>query len=113
MHSATHIEASSKYRCRVLGGGKVACAVVIALGLALIANCVGPAVVNQLAVLGDENGGSIAHSLGSPGTQSAAYKMINEHCSKFGRRSFITQMDFEGGTMTFVCIRQNPTASRS
>jgi hypothetical protein len=90
---------------------KLVFAGVFALGLALAVNCVGPrGGMAQLTVIGDENGGSIPHSLGSHVTQSAAYQLITTHCSKFGKKSFITQMDFEGGTMTFVCILQRPTA---
>jgi hypothetical protein len=86
---------------RVVGGA------LFAIGLPAIMNCAGPrAGVGQLRIIGDENGGSIPQSLGNAATQSAAYRMITAHCAEFGRKSFITQMDFEGGTLTFVCISQ-------
>jgi hypothetical protein len=88
---------------------KIVFAGVFASGLALAVNCVGPrGGIAQLTVIGDENGGSIPQSLGSRATQSTAYQLITAHCSKFGKKSFITQMDFEGGTITFVCILQKP-----
>ena len=61
-----------------------------------------------LSVIGDEKGGTIPSSVGVGGTQSSAYQMVTAHCAKFGKKGFITKMDFESGLMTFVCITQKP-----
>jgi hypothetical protein len=64
-----------------------------------------------LSVIGDEKGGSIPGSVGVAGTQSSAYQMVTAHCAKFGKKGFITKMDFESGLMTFQCIVQKPKGS--
>jgi hypothetical protein len=61
-----------------------------------------------LSVIGDEKGGTIASSVGVAGTQSSAFQMVTAHCAKFGKKGFITKMDFESGLMTFQCIVQKP-----
>jgi hypothetical protein len=64
-----------------------------------------------LSVIGDERGGTIPNSVGSAG-QSSAFQMVTAHCSKFGKKGFITKMDFESGLMTFQCILQKPKSSK-
>ena len=64
-----------------------------------------------LSVIGDERGGTIPNSVGAAGTQSSAFQMVTAHCAKFGKKGFITKMDFESGLMTFQCIVQKPKSS--
>jgi hypothetical protein len=64
----------------------------------------GPAGVS---VVGDERGGTIPGSVGTA-SQSSAFQMVTAHCAKFGKKGFITKMDFESGLMTFQCILQRP-----
>ena len=61
-----------------------------------------------LSVIGDEKGGTIPSSVGVARTQSSAFQMVTAHCAKFGKKGFITKMDFESGLMTFACITQKP-----
>jgi hypothetical protein len=63
-----------------------------------------------LSVIGDERGGTIPNSVGTAG-QSSAFQMVTAHCAKFGKKGFITKMDFESGLMTFQCILQKPKPS--
>jgi hypothetical protein len=35
---------------------------------------------------------------------------VTGHCAKYGKKGFITRMDFETGTMTFECRLQKPKA---
>ncbi len=63
-----------------------------------------------LNVIGDERGGTIPNSVGTAG-QSSAFQMVTAHCAKFGKKGFITKMDFESGLMTFQCILQKPKSS--
>ena len=60
-----------------------------------------------LSLIGDERGGTIPNSVGTAG-QSSAFQMVTAHCAKFGKKGFITKMDFESGLMTFQCIVQKP-----
>ena len=60
---------------------------------------------SDLSIIGDEKGGTIPRSIGgAANTQSSAYEMVTAHCAKFGKKGFITRMDFESGTMAFSCI---------
>jgi len=63
-----------------------------------------------LNVIGDERGGTIPNSVGTA-SQSSAFQMVTAHCAKFGKKGFITKMDFESGLMTFQCILQKPKSS--
>ena len=63
-----------------------------------------------LNVTGDERGGTIPSSVGTA-SQSSAFQMVTAHCAKFGKKGFITKMDFESGLMTFQCILQKPKSS--
>jgi hypothetical protein len=60
-----------------------------------------------LSLIGDERGGTIPNSVGTA-AQSSAFQMVTAHCAKFGKKGFITKMDFESGLMTFQCIVQKP-----
>ena len=62
-----------------------------------------------LSLIGDERGGTIPNSVGTA-AQSSAFQMVTAHCAKFGKKGFITKMDFESGLMTFQCIVQKPRA---
>ena len=55
-----------------------------------------------LSVIGNEKGGTIPNSVGVVGAQSSAFQMVTAHCAKFGKKGFITKMDFESGLMTFA-----------
>jgi hypothetical protein len=65
---------------------------------------------SELNVIGDERGGTIPNSVGTA-SQSSAFQMVTAHCAKFGKKGFITKMDFESGLMTFQCILQKPKSS--
>jgi hypothetical protein len=88
--------------------------VLVAMGLPLVAGCSGlgdsdsGSGLSGLSITGDENGGTIPRSVGAAATQSSAYQMVTAHCAKFGKKGFITRMDFEGGAMTFECVLQKP-----
>ena len=87
---------------------RIACAVLVVMGLPLVTGCAssrgsdgGP---SGISITGDEKGGTIPRSVGVAATQSSAYEMVTAHCAKFGKKGFITRMDFESGTMTFACV---------
>ena len=86
--------------------------VLVVMGLPLVASCSGlgdsGSGLSGLSVIGDEKGGTIPRSVGAAATQSSAYQMVTAHCAKFGKKGFITRMDFEGGAMTFECVLQKP-----
>ena len=85
---------------------KIIFAGVFASVLALAVNCVGPrGGIAQLTVIGDENGGSIPQSLGSRYSINSI-PIDHRPLLEVRKKSFITQMDFDGGTITFVCILQ-------
>jgi hypothetical protein len=67
------------------------------------------ATADGLTVAGDKNGGKIQNGVGAK--QSAAMTLVTEHCAQFGRKGFVTQMDFQGGTLTFECREQRPKAA--
>jgi hypothetical protein len=54
-------------------------------------------------VVGDANGGKIPNTLDTPDKQSAAYKTVTTYCEKFGKRGYITKMDYDTGQVTFDC----------
>ena len=64
-----------------------------------------------LSVIGDAKGGTIPSGVGAAGTQSSAFQMVTAHCAKFGKKGFITKMNFESGLMTFECILQKPKST--
>ena len=72
----------------------------VLVALPLLTGCAssGGSVEGQtgLRVIGDEKGGSIPSSVGVAGNQSSAFEMVTAHCAKFGKKGFITKMDFEG-----------------
>ena len=60
-----------------------------------------------VGMTGDENGGKFRAVSAGPPPQSSAYALVNRApCAKFGKKGFITRMDFETGTMTFECRLQ-------
>jgi hypothetical protein len=91
-----------------------ACVVLVVLGLPFLAGCAGsvssdgPSSPN---VTGDEKGGKIAGGV-SGGTSAPAMGLVTAHCQRFGKKGFITQMDYDAGTLTFQCLQQKakPTA---
>jgi hypothetical protein len=84
----------------------------VLVALPLVAGCAssGGSFEGQtgLRIIGDEKGGTIPSSVGVAGSQSSAFEMVTAHCAKFGKKGFITKMDFESGLMTFACITQKP-----
>jgi hypothetical protein len=80
----------------------------VALALPLLAGCASSAIGDgsgALNVTGDEKGGKI--SGGAEGANmAAAMALVTGHCEKFGRKGFITRMDYDGGTLTFECRQQ-------
>jgi hypothetical protein len=54
-------------------------------------------------VVGDDNGGKISNTLDTPDKQTAAYRAVTTHCEKFGKRGYITKMDYDTGLVTFDC----------
>jgi hypothetical protein len=94
---------------------RMASIILIAVGLPLVAGCAGSGGggggaggdgPSGVGMTGDENGGKIPRGVGGATAQSSAYAMVTAHCSKFGKKGFITRMDFETGTMTFECRLQ-------
>jgi hypothetical protein len=88
--------------------------VLLTLGLPCLAGCAGSAggsgsseaVADPAGMTGDERGGKIPGGVGGPTAQASAYELVNAHCAKYGKKGFITRMDFETGTMTFECRQQ-------
>ena len=87
----------------------------VAVGLPLVAGCAGSdglgggdgvGGASGVGMTGDENGGKIPRGVGGATAQSSAYALVNAHCSTFGKKGFITRMDFETGTMIFECRLQ-------
>ena len=62
-----------------------------------------------MSVIGDQDGGKVPNGVGSQ--QAIAFNSINQHCAQFGRKGFITKMDFDSGTLTFECRVQKPKPS--
>jgi hypothetical protein len=91
-----------------------ACVALVVMGLPFLAGCAGsvssdgPGSPN---VTGDEKGGKIAGGV-SGGTSAPAMGLVTAHCQRFGKKGFITQMDYDAGTLTFQCLQQKakPTA---
>ena len=46
---------------------------------------------------GDQNGGKIPNTLDTPDKQTAAYRTVTTYCEKFGKRGYITKMDYDTG----------------
>ncbi len=81
----------------------------VTLGLSMVADCShidSDKTSSALNLTGDENGGKIPRVVGEANAQSSAYEILSTHCAKFGKKGFITQMDFESGTLSFQCVRQ-------
>jgi hypothetical protein len=80
----------------------------VALSLPFVAGCASSGIGNGssgVSVTGDEKGGKI--SGGAEGANmTAAMALVTGHCEKFGRKGFITRMDYDGGTLTFECRQQ-------
>jgi ABC-type sugar transport system substrate-binding protein len=72
---------------------------------ALAAGCAGQGGTGGLSAAGDERGGKVPYSAGN---MQAAMSAVRAHCAKFGKKSFITQMNpsGEGGLMAFECHSQ-------
>jgi hypothetical protein len=76
------------------------------LALALLSGCANTSVGfggGSSQVEGDANGGKIAHTLDTSDKQTAAYQAVTTHCEKFGKRGYITKMDYDTGLVTFDC----------
>ena len=69
----------------------------------LLTQCAGTSVDVARDVAGDENGGKIPNAIGTKTDQTAAYRMVTAHCEKFGKKGFITKMDYDTGTISFEC----------
>ena len=54
-------------------------------------------------VVGDENGGKIANTLGTSQDQTSAYQTVTSYCEKFSKKGVITKMDYDTGLVTFDC----------
>jgi hypothetical protein len=80
----------------------------VALSLPFIAGCASSGFGGgsaDLNVAADEKGGKI--SGGAEGANmAAAMALVTGHCEKFGKKGFITKMDYDGGTLTFECRQQ-------
>ena len=94
---------------------RLAAIILVAVGLPLVAGCAGSDGLgggdgvdgaSGVGMTGDENGGTIPRGVGGATAQSSAYALVNTHCAKFGKKGFITRMDFETGTMIFECRLQ-------
>jgi len=94
---------------------RLAAIVRVAAGLPFVAGCAGSGGAGDggggggaggVGMTGDENGGTIPRGVGGATAQSSAYALVTAHCAKFGKKGFITRMDFETGTMIFECRLQ-------
>ena len=94
---------------------RLAAIILVAVGLPLVAGCAGSDGLgggdgvdgaSGVGMTGDENGGTIPRGVGGATAQSSAYALVTAHCAKFGKKGFITRMDFETGTMIFECRLQ-------
>ncbi len=83
---------------------RLAVIILVAVGLPLVAGCAGSDGLgggdgvdgaSGVGMTGDENGGKIPRGVGGATAQSSAYALVNTHCAKFGKKGFITRMDFE------------------
>jgi hypothetical protein len=72
-------------------------------GFTLLTHCAATSGDTVREVAGNENGGKIPNALGSKAEQAAAYGMVTAHCEKFGKKGFITKMDYDTGTIIFEC----------
>jgi len=54
-------------------------------------------------VVGDEKGGKITNTLDTPEKQTAAYSAVTTYCAKFGKKGYITKMDYDTGLVAFDC----------
>jgi hypothetical protein len=91
---------------------KIAHVLVVASALPLATGCAGSgAGLGALSITGNENGGTIPSSVGAAASsQSSAFQMVTAYCAKFGKRGFITKMNFESGAMIFECRLQKTKA---
>jgi len=92
---------------------KLAAIILVAVGLPFVAGCAGSSGAGSggdgasgVGMTGDENGGTIPRGVGGATAQSSAYALVTAHCAKFGKKGFITRMDFETGTKFFDCRLQ-------
>lgn len=80
----------------------------VALSLPFVAGCASSGIgvgSSSVSVAGDEKGGKI--SGGAEGANmTAAMALVTGYCEKFGKKGFITRMDYDGGTITFECRQQ-------
>jgi hypothetical protein len=80
--------------------------------LFLSSGCAGQNNTADLPLSGNEKGGKILHAVGGEASnQASAFAMLTAHCAKFGKKGFITQMDYDSGTLIFECIKQKPKNS--
>ena len=82
-----------------------------ALACALVFGCTTSPDVSMsgLSVIGDSKGGRISGGVGPQ--QSIAMKLLTQHCDQFGRKGFVTQMDFDRGVLVFECREQKPRST--
>ena len=82
-----------------------ACVALVVLGS--LAGCAGSVSGDgsSAGLTGDEKGGKIAGGVGGS-SQAGAMGLVTAHCQKFGRKGFITRMDYDAGTLTFECRQQ-------
>jgi hypothetical protein len=85
------------------------CTALVLAALSFLAQCANSGSSDALSpvrITGDEKGGRTEGGVSTSG----AMDLVTAHCEKFGRKGFITQMNFESGTMTFECRLQRPKA---
>ena len=85
---------------------KVRFAHVAVLMSALLSGCAGAGAGlggGSSEVVGDQNGGKIPNTLDSPDKQTAAYRTVTSYREKFGKKGYITKMDYDTGLVTFDC----------
>jgi hypothetical protein len=79
---------------------------VAVLASALLSGCAGAGIGlggGSPDVVGDEKGGKIANTLDTPDKQTAAYRTVTTYCEKFGKKGYITKMDYDTGSVAFDC----------
>jgi hypothetical protein len=84
------------------------CRNVLLIGLvsALLSGCAGTDVGlggGSSEVIGDQNGGRISNALDTADKQTAAYRSVTTYCEKFGKKGYITKMNYDTGLVTFDC----------
>lgn len=84
---------------------------IVFIALLLLAGCAGAGAGGSFGsdpeVAGDEKGGRLVGGL-KDGQTPAAMRSVTAHCAKYGKKSFVTQMESpaQGGLLTFVCLNR-------